>query len=301
MTSIVIKGVLAAAVLDGGTFAVSYPSRLAPDFGFYDEGAFFASMSHSFVMGQTSLTYPDKFDLTFATGSITVTNRSGSPWAANTNWYLDLTTGKSIFLTDVVGGTGRRINRAVRSDTLLLNLGAPDAPSANGLSLSQSVALGVSANFDGAIGQTLDAPRAVVGAWTGAAVVTVRGFDEYGIAMTESSASGTTFAGKKAFKRITSIIPSANITLATFGSSDVLGLPVFLPAVAYVVRELQDGAVAAAGTIVPGIRTGGGSIATSGDVRGTYDPNVATDADKVFQLVVSLPDTQFLGIPQYHG
>ena len=291
--SVIAKGTLSAAVPDGGTFTVSYPSRPSPDYGYYDEGAFYGSMSHGLTVNQTSIPYPTKFDLTFGTANITVTNKSGATWPVGAYWTLDLgMQGKPIFLKDVAGGTGRRVNRAYRADVALINLGAPDAASANGLSLSQSVTSGVSANFDGAIGQTLDVPRNVVGAWTGTAVVTVTGYDEYGQLMKESSASGTTFTGKKAFKKVTSIVPSANITLATFGTGDVLGLPVFLPGTGNVLRELQDGAVATAGTIVGGIRTAGGSTATAGDIRGTYDPNAAADGDKVFQLLVSLPDNQ---------
>jgi hypothetical protein len=301
-TALTIKGNLASAVLDAGTFTVNYPARPAPDFGVFDEGAFYNSMSHSLVMGQGVLAFPNKFDLTLGTASITVTNKSGATWAAGTDFILELNiAGKPIFLRDVPGGSGKKVNRSAICLDVLVNLGSPDTAAANGLTLSQSVTTLIAAPFDGAIGQTLDVPRNVVGAWTGTSVVTVTGFDEYGQAMKESSASGTTFTGKKAFKKITSIIPVGSITLATFGTGDVLGLPVFLPNAGNVVREMQDGAAPTAGTLVAGIRTAGGSVATSGDVRGTYDPNAACDGDKAFQLLVSLPDPQFLGMAQYAG
>jgi hypothetical protein len=295
--SIVVKGVLGAAIPDAGTFTVGYPSRLAPDAGFYDEGTFYGAMSHSLVVGQGVLAFPGKFDLTFGTGNITVTNKSGAAWPAGAEYILDLSTqGKPVFVA-----TGKKVNRASRADVLLLNLGAPDAAAANGISLTQSVTTLIPALLNGAIGVNLDVPRNVVGAWTGAAIVTVIGLDEYGNVLREASASGTTFTGKKAFKKITSITPVGSITAATFGTGDVIGLPVFLPGAGSVLRELQDGATAAAGTLVPGIRTAGGSTATTGDVRGTYDPNVACDGDIVFQLLVSLPDTTFLGVAQYAG
>jgi hypothetical protein len=300
MNLLTATGRLAAAVPDAGTFAVSYPSNASPDFGAVDEGAFFGAMGHKFVLGQGELEFPTQFDLTFTTSTITVTNKSGSTWAAGTDWTLQLNQqGKRIFRTESATGTGRTINRAARSDSVLMNLGAPDTADADGISASQSVLAAAAALLNGAVGATLDVPRNVVGAWTGAAVVTVVGYDEYGEVVKESSASGTTFTGKKAFKKITSIKPDANITLATFGTGDVLGLPVFLPSAGHVVKELQDGVAATAGTFVAGIRVAGGSTATSGDVRGTYDPNAACDGDKVFQIIASLPDPQFTGIDQY--
>jgi hypothetical protein len=60
-----------------------------------------------------------------------------------------------------------------------------------------------------------------------------------------------------------------------------------------------NGAAAVAGTVVAGVRIAGGHLATSGDVRGTYNPNSAPDADRVFQLLVSLPDPGYLGQAQF--
>jgi hypothetical protein len=118
--------------------------------------------------------------------------------------------------------------------------------------------------------------------------------------LVESSASGTSFTGKKAFKTVTRIAVSADVTAATVGTGDVLGLPAFLGQTGYVLKELQDGAAATAGTLVAGIQTAAGSTATTGDVLGTYDPNAACDGSKSFQLVVVMPDT-YAGIPQFAG
>lgn len=302
MSRVTVSGVLSAAVADAGTFAVSYPTRPSPDFGPYDEGSFYLAMEHKMTMGQQLLAFPNKFDITLGTGSITVTNKSGASWPASTAWTLELNIqGKSVYRNEIVGGTGKSVNRMARADTFLMNLGAPDTADADGISASQSVTTLVAALLDGAVGATLDVARNVVGSWTGTAVVTVTGYDEYGNVMKESSASGTTFTGKKAFKKITSIIPVGSITAATFGTGDVLGLPAFLPGTGNVVKELQDGVAATAGTPVAGIRTAGGSTATTGDVRGTYDPSAACDGDKVFQLIVALPDPAYLGIDQYAG
>lgn len=129
--------------------------------------------------------------------------------------------------------------------------------------------------------------------------MTVTGKDVYGNTIVETSASGTSMAGKKAFKTITSVVPSANITGATVGTGDVLGLPMFLPGTAYVLKELQDGAAATAGTVVAGVSTA--ATATSGDIRGTYDPNAACNGALVFDLIVALGDPDYKGIAQYAG
>ncbi len=87
------------------------------------------------------------------------------------------------------------------------------------------------------------------------------------------------------------------MTGATVGTGDVIGLPVFLPGTGYVLRELQDGAAATAGTIVAGVTTK--ATATTGDVRGTYDPNAACDGAKAFQLLTFLGDPGFKGVAQF--
>src|SRR5690606_3824873 len=91
-----------------------------------------------------------------------------------------------------------------------LDLGAPDAADPNGIVESQDLtSAGVYSTlaFNGVYGDpysndyaVLDVPRNVVAAWTNAAVLTVTGEDEYGDTIVESSASGTSFTGKKAFK-----------------------------------------------------------------------------------------------------
>lgn len=234
----------------------------------------------------------------------------------------------------------------------------------------------------------------------------------------ESSASGTTLTGTKAFKTVTAVSSSTAITSATVGTGDVLGLPVFLPSASNVLQVIVDGVarpaggeevlvngqiadlstagqvylpcpvagelvsvtstvnnafstadgvltvktvtgtvtptltitqsgsaagdvdtltVATNGTVTAGssievetsgaptdttitnvtarIRTGaglagafvsgdltaGGATATTGDVRGTFDPTEALDGAAVYQLLVSLPDAAYPGVDQYAG
>ena len=63
--------------------------------------------------------------------------------------------------------------------------------------------------------------------------------------------------------------------------------------------ELEDGAAPSAGTFVAGVSTA--ATATSGDVRGTYDPNSAADGAAVFDIVIALPDPKYKGVTQYAG
>jgi hypothetical protein len=114
-----------------------------------------------------------------------------------------------------------------------------------------------------------DVPRNVVGAWTGASIVTVVGFDVYGQPMSEVSASGTVLTGKKAFAVVTSITSSAAITLATFGFGNVLGFPFAVQSGDFSGAMFND--AADAGTFVQRDLTNPATSST-GDTRGTYVP-----------------------------
>lgn len=162
-----------------------------------------------------------------------------------------------------------------------LNMGSPDADDPDGIIVSQSLtALGVfstdgtatAAIAAGALSGILDVPRNIVAAWTGTAVLTVTGVDQYNEPMTESSASGTSFTGAKAFKRITDVSVSADVTLLTVGSGEVLGLPYLLSSrediLAYFTNSVEE---ASTSTFVIG--DSNPATATTGDVRGTVTPN----------------------------
>lgn len=287
MSYSVVTGVLAADVANSGTVALSYPNNKTG-------GNFSQAVLHKLTIGNNqSLSFPKDFSLSFGATQVTVTNQSASTWPAGTAFRLQLDEMGEREYADPV--SKQLIKGAIKSAVDLITLGSPAAGSATLLAASQSVGLGAAFVL---AATSFDVPRNVVAAWTNAAIVTVTGTDVYGKTMTEVSASGTSFTGKKAFKTITSITSNAAITGATAGSGNVLGLPVFLPAVGLVLKELQDGAVATAGTVVAGIKTAGGSTNSTGDVRGTYTPNATPDGVKTFQLVAALPDPTFIGIDQ---
>lgn len=289
----IIEHTLSAAVVDNGTFAVSYPSGRTA-------GSYTSAFRHKMAALQTVYNAPVDFTLAFGASNITVTWKANTTLPAGTAVVLQVDrlglANDDIFDADL--GAKMHDGRVLRID-----IGSPLTADADGVSASQSITAGTPALINGALASggvaTFDVPRNVVAAWTGTAVMTVTGTDEYGNVVVESSASGITMAGKKAFKTVTAVNVSANVTLATVGSGDVFGLPVYLPNIAFVLNEIQDAAVATAGTIVAGVSSV--ATATTGDVRGTYDPNAAADGSKNFSLIAFIPDAAERGVSQYAG
>lgn len=171
------------------------------------------------------------------------------------------------------------------------NFGAPATADADGVCASQSVTAGVAALINGALASggvaTFDVPRNVVAAWTNAAICTVTGTDEYGSVLTQTSASGTSLTGTKAFKTITSVTFSANVTGATVGSGDVLGLPYRVDANGVLAARANN--AIDAGTFVPAVTTDP-ATGTTGDVRGTFDPAVALNGSNTVAVLIKIAD-----------
>lgn len=296
MTIATVKGILAAPVATGGTFVVGYPAGK-------DRGSFSTGVVHKLSVLQRQFSFPEDFTIVFGAASATITYNgattlpAGSPYTmqfhelGTANPVFDQASAQQVYTPLVLGN---------------LNLGSPGAASANSILLSAAVtaAVGAATALTGALVSggvaNLDARtgRNVVAAWTGAAILTVRGFDMFGKPMTESSASGISFTGKKAFKTVTSIQFNADVTACTIGTGVVLGLPAYVPNVALVLKESQDNAAAAAGTIVAGL-AGAKPTATNADIRGTYVAASAPDGSKSYALTVALADPAYLGAVQF--
>ncbi len=294
MTITTVRGVLAAAVAAGGTFTVGYPTGK-------DRGSFQAGVFHKLSAIGKVFSAPEDMTLSFGATTVTVTYNGATTLPIGTPFTFQFDdTGTTNPVVEPV--SGQTIYAPARLG--ILNLGSPSAGAANAILLSAAItaAAGV-AVFTGALGGTLDARtgRNVVAAWTGTAVMTVTGKDMYGKTVVESSASGTSFTGKKAFKTITSIAVSADVTAATVGTGNVLGLPVYTPNAAFVLKECENNAAATAGTIVAGLTLATKPTATTADVRGTYVPNSTPDGSKSFTLLVALQDETFLGATQFAG
>lgn len=138
----------------------------------------------------------------------------------------------------------------------------------------------------------------------GAAVpCTVKGFDYLMQPMTETItiANGSTVgSGLKAFKKVTSIShtgAAANAVTGKAGFGDVLGLPY---KTVKVLSEELDGAVASLGSLVTPVLTDPQS-ATTGDPRGTYDPNSTLDSTKEVTATCVFSNEVVSGNGGYYG
>lgn len=116
---------------------------------------------------------------------------------------------------------------------------------------------------------------------TDAGDLTITGFDYLGQAMTETiTCIVGNAAGAKAFKRVTKITSAADLAGdVTIRNGGRYGLPF---CIVEVVREIVDGAASSEGTIIVPITAT--PTDTTGDVRGTYNPNTAGDGAKDISL-----------------
>lgn len=284
---------LGSSVADGATVNVNYPTGTS-------RGNFLYSAKHEGSLSGNTLRYATDFELTPGASAIVVTNRTGATWAAGALLRIGLDQPGEMLANNDSGS----LLRTFPNPVLLVDFGSPVAAAAAGICASQSVTVATTpkALLNGSLavsgGVVLDAPRNVVAAWTGTAVITVRGFDEYGQPMMESSASGTSLTGKKAFKRVTDVRFSANVTGATVGTGNVLGFPVYVPFDLAVARVTMSGAAETIAAQVSGDLTK--PSATTGDVRGTFTPTNTPNGTRAYIAMVYQPDSNARGLPQFY-
>lgn len=293
---------LGADVAASGSFAVSYPTDT-------DSGTFEGGVGHKLVTEQNDVyAAPDDFTLTLGAASITVNWGAGNTTLVQgTKLFLQIDArGDDSGDKDVLDGT----KRTLMSSVAIINLGAPDVADPDGVAVAQAVAAPGNMTIDGVLAAggvaTFDVPRGVEidssGAGDTTQTATVTGTDEYGETIVEDIAfNGTTAVqGKKAFKTVTQV--AIDIALAgngNVGTTDILGLPVFLSDTGIVLKELEDGALATAGVVVVGATAE--ATATTGDTRGTYDANSAADGAKAFELIAAIADPSYRGVSQFAG
>jgi hypothetical protein len=291
----IVKHTLSSPLATGGTITLSYPAGTS-------KGTFAGGREHFMVALQNVLEAPSGITITLNAASFVVTYKGATTIPTGEEVVVQL---DSPGIGEGTPGPLVGVKRASYAPLVQIDLGSPAASDPNGAVESQACTLanGLATGINGALAASgvarFDVPRNVVAAWTGTAVLTVTGLDEYGAVVVESSASGTSLAGKKAFAAVTNVTTSANITGLTVGTGQVLGLPIFLPAATSVLVELQDLAAAVAGTVVAGVAAT--PTATTGDVRGTYTPNATVDGDKGFKLLVSVPDPTDIGPSNFAG
>lgn len=295
-----VEVILASALAPSGTLNVSYPAGTS-------RTTFVRGVKHKMVALGGVYESPTDFTVALQASQAQITYNGATTIPAGSHVVVQLDAGGPAF--DAVAETPPPRVKSLGRGLVLVEIGNPVVADPDGIFLSGAITAAAPlevGDFTGALVAadgtvTLDVPRNIVAAWTGTAVMTVTGTDEYGSVLVESSASGTSLTGKKAFKTVTKVEVSANVTAATVGTGDVLGLPVFVPGAGNLLREVEDLAVASAGTLVAGLSPGTKSTATTADVRGTYDPASACDGTKAFALVMWLEDAAHKGNPQYAG
>jgi hypothetical protein len=134
---------------------------------------------------------------------------------------------------------------------------------------------------------------------------TARGYDLYGypVTCTRAGPNNTTVNFTKALKYIASVTPSAtNAGAVTVGLSDIYGLPLRADAFGYLTIFWNNTLITAATGFVAAVTTDP-ATALTGDVRGTYAVQTASDATKALQVfwrpkAANLSQTGIWGIAQ---
>ncbi len=292
MATRIVRTMVAAAVASGGTITFAYPSG-------YDEGSMRGTYGHTlYARGlMTTFLFPSQFTIAFGANPV-VTYNGSTPIPAGTEVVLELYVPGEAQLTN--GTSGSRVGVV---QPYLIDFGSPSTISTTAVLATTAVANGNLNTLASPV--VFDWPRAIQivsssGSDT-AVTVTVRGLDEYGVAMTQTLTLNGTSAvlGTKAFKQVKSYQASGAMAgTLSIGNTKVLGLPFFIPyAAGSVLKEIQDGANATAGTVVAGVLTN--PSATTGDVRGTWTPNATLDGAIDLQLVVWTDNPARRGLTQF--
>jgi hypothetical protein len=309
----VVNSTLSSDLAAAGTFTFNYPTGT-------DENSY-AVYGHIAVVGAgfgVVMLSPADFTLTFGTGTtITFTYGSGKttiPAGSVVSVQLNLPAEKGregpLLVVD---------NPLVSLAALVrVDFGSPVVADADGIFASASITSAApitgATMVTGAAHVTVagtaelgvgfangGAPfgRNVVAAWTTTSVMTVTGTDYLGNTIVESSASGTSMTGKKAFATVTQVAVSVNVTSATVGTGDVLGLPFYVGEADGAILELFDAADDTSVPFVAGVDTV--ATATTGDVRGTWNPNATLDGNVNFVAYIASSDPTYTGVAQFAG
>lgn len=295
-----ITATLTAATGFGGAFTIPYPEgKGATDYA--GGRAVLRSNAQDLIYQSRS-----HFTVEYTGAGAEITVMTAVTYAEGSIVYLDIDVGARAKGGDKLPSAQLADETSMQARTLVnITLGAPIAADPNGVVETQAAtaANGPATGINGALADggvaTFDVPRNVIATWTGNAVLTVTGTDAYGNQLVEASASGTSMTGTKAFKTVTGISVSDNVTALTVGSGVVFGLPCFLADQADILVEKQDGAFASAGIIVAGVT--GEQSATTGDVRGTYRASAPPNGSRVYDLLAVVRDPSFIGAEQYDG
>jgi hypothetical protein len=267
-----------------------------------NEGHFFGGMNHTLSIDGVFFRSPRDFILLTHQDHIVFTWNGAFPLPAGLLLNIQAEIPGGDFYFDPKSSV--TVLNMVHSPLFMVNLGSP--ADANPVYWVDSTTVSDNRPLKLAYTQTLTARNVVIHAENdnSHATFTVEGEDLYRRSMVETitlSALPST-EGKKAFSyitRITSNFPcNGKISL---GTGNKLGLPVFLPSVGYLIREIVNGQPMTGGIVAAGETAA--PFAASGDRRGTYTPppGIALDGRKSVHLLLSLLAPGNIGIPDFTG
>jgi hypothetical protein len=302
MSIYIVSTTASAAVATNGTLSFSYPAGMSA--GYFNANTFLHRLS---VRGmQSEFVFGTGFTLSFGATSITATYLGATPIPAGSQVFLQLESsgqndGRAL-LDSAFAFNARGVNRASLGGTWHVKFGSVATVSATAVVNAATVlAAGVVAL---ATPFVADVARALSTVSSNAAdttqTITIRGFDEYGVAMTETGTlNGTTSVSfRKAFATVVSYQASAALAgTLSIGITKTLGLPVTLSQTGWVLRELADGVSASGGSYVAAATAL--PSATTGDVRGTWTPSGTPNGTINYELIVYTADPTHRGLPQF--
>lgn len=281
----------------GDTLQIPYPRGK-------NEGSFFSAINHNMGVDGQFYVCPKDFVVTMRKEHILLHWHGVRPLRKGMILNIQLEEPGGDFYFDQKRGT--TILNMVQSSMYLVNLGGPRVENANLYVRSFHVAQAGQLPISGE--QPFTARNVVVHSTQDNSHCTFRieGIDIYGRPMVEDiqgpSEEASRSDGNKAFGKVTKITVNAECHgEISIGSGSKLGLPVFLPAPGFVIRETMNGVAVVGGVIVPGETRY--PTATSGDTRGTYTPPRPQELDgrTAIHLLVSLPSPGNIGLPDFAG
>ena len=259
------------------------------------------------------------FNVTFAAGSaavtfaatvaslgiqvgdqVTLTNSGGAlppPFAAGTIYYVAQINTSSMLTLSAAPGGPPIVATTAGTGTQTVNVTAPNSYYGSIYSAALPCQPPIVCGQPGAnASPRLWNPhwavsRAVVLTFSAAATTatfTVNGYDVYGYPMSQTiagPASATGVTTTKAFKYITSVVPSGTMTAATVsvGTADVFGLPLRADALAYLQVNFNNALVTPTTFVGADISP---AASNTGDVRGTFTGGITSTGTTAGRLIV---------------
>jgi hypothetical protein len=288
MPYVPVNVVLDRPLSGGNSLSIPYPEGR-------NEGHFFSGVNHTMTVDGSFFRCPRDFLITTLPDHLLLTWQGAATIPPRSVLNIQMEMPGSDFYFDAKNGI--TVNNMVHSPMFLVNLLAPLAPQEDFFALRQNAEAGKPLRL---AAEKADCPRNLVIAADGdisGCSFLIEGLDIYGRTLRESITGAT--AGRKAFSTVRKITPSAAAGDVRVGTGDKIGLPVYLPASGFLMREIINGQHVTGGMILSGDK--GVPTPTSGDCRGTYTPpgTVALDGRHTIHLLVSLPNPGNIGLADF--